>query len=204
MNYTPPFFKGRHGILGHLLGGWSASPLFTAQSGFPLNVVQQDGSGTQTSREAFGQSDPSQSSIYNVVLTNGSFTGGNSLHYSSTSPTGSVGTTATSPGQWLNMFADPAAAYSQFRRFILGVDTRGGGFGILRGFPRWNLDMTIAKEVRATERVGFSFTTQMTNVLNHFQPSDPSMNLNDPARFGRVSAQEYDSRQIEFGIRVHW
>ena len=197
VNYTLPFFKSQHGVTGRLLGGWSVSPLFTAQSGFPLNVTQTDGS------EAFGQSDPSQSSIYNVVLTNGSFTGGNSLHYSTTSPTG-VGTNATSQGQWLNMFADPAAAYSQFRRFILGVDTRGGGFGILRGFPRWNLDMAVTKEVRATERVGISFTTLMTNVLNHFQPSDPSMNINSPATFGRVSAAQYDSRQIEFGIRVHW
>ncbi|HWY70144.1 MAG TPA: carboxypeptidase-like regulatory domain-containing protein [Terriglobales bacterium] len=212
LNYQPSFYKTQQGILGHLLGGWSISPLFTAQSGFPLNVVQQDGSGTSTSREAFGQSDPSQSSIYNVVLTNGSFNGGNSLNYFKTSPTGTVGTTATSKGatgtstEWLNMFGDPTAAYGQFRRLILGVDERGNGFGILRGFPRWNLDMTVTKDIRATERVGLTFTAMMTNVLNHFQPDDPSMNLNSPATFGRVSAQAtgYDSRQIEFGLRLRW
>jgi len=212
LNYEPPVYKGQHGLVGHLLGGWSISPLFTAQSGFPLNVVQQDGTGTSTSREAFGQSDPSQSAIYNVVLANGSFNGGNSLHYFTTSPAGAVGTTATSKSaagastEWLNMFGDPTAAYGQFRRLVLGVDQRGNGFGILRGFPRWNLDMTVTKDIRATERVGFTFTAMMTNVLNHFQPDDPSMNLNSPATFGRVSAQAtgYDSRQMEFGLRVRW
>src|SRR5215472_2942081 len=212
LNYQPSFYKNQQGIVGHLLGGWSISPLFTAQSGFPLNVVQQDGTGTSTSREAFGQSDPSQSSIYNVVLANGGFNSGNSLHYFTTSPAGTVGTTATSKSatgtstEWLNMFGDPTAAYGQFRRLILGVDERGNGFGILRGFPRWNLDMTVTKDIRATERVGLTFTAMMTNVLNHFQPDDPSMNLNNPATFGRVSAQAtgYDSRQMEFGLRLRW
>jgi hypothetical protein len=212
LNYAPSFRKTQQGITGHLLGGWSIAPLFTAQSGFPLNVVQQDGTGSNTSREAFGQSDPSQSAIYNVVLTNGSFNGGNSLNYLTTSPSGSVGTTATSKSangtstEWLNMFSDPTGAYNQFRRLILGIDTRGNGFGVIRGFPRWNLDLTVAKDIRVTERVGMNFTAMMTNVLNHFQPNDPSMNLNSPATFGRVSAQAtgYDSRQIEFGLRLRW
>jgi len=212
LDYAPSFYKSQQGALGRLLGGWSIAPLFTAQSGFPLNVVQQDGSGTTTSREAFGQSDPSQSAIYNVVLTNGTFNGGNSLSYLNTAPSGSVGTTATTKNaagtsvQWLNMFSDPTAAYGQFRRLILGIDTRGNGFGIIRGFPRWNVDMTIGKDIRVTERVGLNFTAMMTNVLNHFQPNDPTMNLNSPATFGRVSAQAtgYDSRQIEFGLRLRW
>ena len=180
------------------------SPLFTAQSGFPVTVTQTDNNA------AFGQSDSSQGSIYSVVPINGSFNGGNSLHYFTTSPSGTVGTTSTAKtatgadSQWLNMFADPTAAYTQFRRLVLGVDTRGNGFGILRGFPRWNLDATVTKDIRATERIGLTFTALMTNVLNHYQPSDPSLSLNTPATFGRVSGAAYDSRQLEFGLRVHW
>jgi hypothetical protein len=206
MNYNMPFYKAQKGILGHLLGGWSIAPIFTAQSGFPLRVTQTE-SGTTT--EAFGQSDPSQGSIYNAVLiTPGHFSGGNSLHYLYAQPSGSVGTTSTARDalgnntQWLNMFADPSAAYAQFRRLVLGVDTKGGGFGILRGFPRWNVDATVTKDIRATERFGLTLTALATNVFNHFQPSDPSMNISSPATFGRVSLQEYDSRQIELGIKV--
>ena len=205
MNYKLPFYQSQTGILGRLLGGWSAAPVFTAQSGFPLRVTQTE---SRTTVQAFGQSDPSQTSIYNAVLINGKFSGGNSLHYSNTSP-GSVGGSPTvndgGSEQWINMFANPAAAYSQFRRLILGVDTNGGGFGILRGFPRWNVDMTFAKDIRATERVGVTFTALMTNFLNHFQPSDPStMNLNNPSTFGKVTAAEYDARQVEFGLRVRF
>ena len=67
--------------------------------------------------------------------------------------------------------------------------------------------MTFAKEIRATERVGVTFTALMTNILNHFQPSDPTianLNLNSPGTFGRVTASEYDARQVEFGLRVHF
>ena len=211
LTYQPKFYKSQQGILGHLLGGWSFAPLFTAQTGYPLQVTQTEGSCTEC--QAFGGSAPgSTTSIYNVVLANGNFNGGNSMHYLTSSPTGTVGTTATSKApngtstEWLNMFGDPNAAYSQFRRLILGIDTRGNAFGILRGFPRWNVDGTISKELKITERIGTNLTMQMTNMLNHMQPADPSMNLNTPATFGRVSgvASGYDARQIEFGLRVHF
>jgi hypothetical protein len=211
LSYNPKFFKSQQGILGHLLGGWSFAPLFTAQSGYPLRVLQQEGSCNTC--QGFGASAPgSTTAIYNAALINGKFNGGNSIHYLTSSPAGTVGTTATSKApngtstEWLNMFGDPAAAYGQFRRLVLGIDSNGGGFGIVRGFPRWNLDGTLAKEIKITERVGTTFTTQFTNMLNHFQPDDPSMNLNSPATFGRVSgiASGYDARQIEFGLRFHF
>jgi len=38
MYYQEPFFRNQKGILGHVLGGWVISPIFTAQSGSPLSV----------------------------------------------------------------------------------------------------------------------------------------------------------------------
>ena len=38
MYYEVPFFKGQKGVLGHILGGWTIAPLFTAQSGSPTAV----------------------------------------------------------------------------------------------------------------------------------------------------------------------
>ncbi len=35
MLYQPPFFKDQKGFIGHVLGGWTIAPLFTAQSGLP-------------------------------------------------------------------------------------------------------------------------------------------------------------------------
>ncbi len=36
--YQIPFMSKQHGVAGRLLGGWSIAPLFTAQSGVPLEV----------------------------------------------------------------------------------------------------------------------------------------------------------------------
>jgi len=207
VSYKVPFYKSQQGVLGHILGGWQIAPLFSAQSGAPLQVTESE-NGTLT--QAFGQSNPaSTSSIYNAVAINPGNKPSNSLNYLFNAPTG-AGTTATSSNtggvgtEWLNYFSDPGSAYQQFRRLVLGVDTRGGAFGILRGFPRWNLDASVIKQIKATERVGFQFTTQFTNVFNHMQPSDPAMNINTPATFGRVSSVAFDSRQIEFGLRLNW
>jgi len=199
--YQPPIFRGQHGILGHILGGWSFSPLFTAQSGFPLRVTQTEGAGTTC--QAFGQSScSSTSSIYNAVGLG--HVDSSSVSYLFTKPSGGVGTTATAQNQWLNVFGDPSAAYSKFRRLILGLDTRGNGVGIVRGLSRWNLDGTIIKDVHFSERFGLTFTTQVTNLLNHMQANDPTLNLDSPASFGRIGSTAYDSRQIELGLRLRW
>ncbi len=53
MYYQPPVFKGQHGVLGHVLGGWTVSPIFTAQSGAPIGVSYSEGNCTGC--EAFGE-----------------------------------------------------------------------------------------------------------------------------------------------------
>ena len=53
MYYELPFYKGQHGVLGHVLGGWTVSPLFTAQSGSPIAVGYSEGNCSGC--EAFGE-----------------------------------------------------------------------------------------------------------------------------------------------------
>jgi hypothetical protein len=101
---------------------------------------------------------------------------------------------ANNRGTGINMFADPDEVHSQFRRLILGVDTNGGGAGPIRGLPRWNLDFSLAKDIKFGERMGLTFSAQFANMLNHFQPGDPSMNIDNPATFGLINSQVSDSR----------
>ena len=49
-----------------------------------------------------------------------------------------------------------------------------------------------------------TFLAQFANVLNKFQPDNPSMNLDTPASFGNITSQANTLRQIEFGLRVHF
>lgn len=217
--YQPPVFKSQRGILGHLLGGWSISPLFTAQSGAPLQV--NVGTGSNMDAQAFGEIYGNNNRAYENAVLTAPYTGGNSAHYNVVS-TGSAGTSGNSGkgGSGINLFADPNATYALFRRPILGIDTTGGGAGVLRGLPAWNLDASISKDFRATERLGATLIIQVTNVLNHFQPANPTLNIDSPQTWGVIGAQStsgglsgigttngvptINPRQMEFGLRLHF
>jgi hypothetical protein len=113
------------------------------------------------------------------------------------------------------MFQDPAKAYSCFRNPILGIDsTDGGGQGILRGMPFWNVDFSLKKKVLVTERVGLEFQAIFSNLFNHNQLSDPYLVLGDQADWGALGglsgvqftgqAQANSPRAMEFGLRVRF
>ena len=60
-----------------------------------------------------------------------------------------------------------------FRPVVLGMDGRAYDLGPLYGQHRWNLDFSIAKTTRITERIGTTFYAQFFNALNHMDFSDP-------------------------------
>jgi hypothetical protein len=206
--YQTPYFKSQHGVVGRLLGGWTIAPLFTAQSGAPLEV--NIGSGSNTDAQSFGEVYGNSNTAYeNAVLTT-KFSGGNSVNYNVSVPAGAgINGNAATGGSGINMFQDPVGIYSQFRRMILGLDTTGNGAGVIRGFPTWNLDATLSKDVRVNERMGATLIFQFSNLLNHFQAANPSMNIDSPATWGVVTNQAttvggIQSRQMEFGLRLRF
>jgi Carboxypeptidase regulatory-like domain len=202
--YQPPFFKGQSGVLGRVLGGWTFAPLFAAGSGQPLPV------GTINSGGSYGEGDS------NAFSANGNtenavpitpYRGGNSIHYTAGSPGFGDG------GLPVNLFANPAAVYNNFRNPILGMDTKNAGWGVLTGLPYWNLDMSIKKQIRITERIGTELQIVFTNVLNHAQLLDPTgIALGSPGSFGNSpgegngsnNAGVYTPRAMEFGVRVRF
>jgi hypothetical protein len=200
MLYQPPFFKSQKGLVGHILGGWSIAPLFTARSGLPLRVA------VGQNAQAFGEIYSGQSANYEEAAGLAPFTGGSSPNYGvSTSGicAGSSGNTGA------NMFANPCGVYNEFRRPVLGQDTNSGGAGVIRGFTFWNLDATISKDFRATERIGATLSFQFVNILNHFVPNDPTTNIDSASTFGVINNQYTtpngaQNRSIEFGLRLRF
>jgi hypothetical protein len=196
--YEPPYFKGQHGIAGRLLGGWKFAPLFTAGSGEPMQIYTTNGGG-----ESFGEGDSysggnfysNESAVLNGKLNQGT----SSLHYN-----------VAASGNGLNIFSDPAAVFNMVRNPILGLDARNGGYGVFRGFPYWNMDLSLQKNFRIAERFSLEFQTVFTNVLNHMQPEDPNgyftgtgnLDASNPASFGNVAGQINTPRQMEFGLRI--
>jgi len=211
MYYQPPVFRGQRGVLGKALGGWTIAPLFTAQSGAAMAVSYSE--GNCTSCEAFGEASPpaalTSTSENAVGFT--PYTGTTSVKYNQYGGPGSnivfgangVGTKTPSYG--LNLYSNPAMVYSEFRPCVLGYDTSCGGRDNLRGLPTWNVDLSVVKDVSFHEgRAGAQIFIAITNALNHFQASNPSLSLTSPTSFGQITTQANTPRNMEFGIRVHF
>ena len=200
MIYQSPFFKRQKGVAGRILGGWTIAPLFTARSGLPLRL------STTSNGEDLGEIYSGQTANYQQAAGLTPFTGGNSPNYNIQTTGLCAGTSGTTG---LNIFANPCTIYNEFRRPILGEDTNSGGAGSLRGFGFWNLDATISKDFKATERIGATLSFQFVNILNHFVPADPATNIDSPSTFGVVTNQfttpnGAQSRSLEFGLRLRF
>jgi hypothetical protein len=208
MVYEPSWYKSQRGVLGHLLGGWKISPIFTARSGLPVEV--NVGSDCQS----YGEINCSSGSTNeNAIMLAPMGVGSISAHYNVPGGTCNGTAVGTSTKDNINMFANPAAAWCNFRPPLVGFDNQTGGQGILRGFPAWNLDASVVKEFKVTERVNTKFIATFTNVLNHTILNDPgltgpngaaspSVNIARPSQFGVIFGQNNVPRQMEFGLRI--
>jgi hypothetical protein len=201
MYYSPKVYLNQKGILGHVLGGWTFSPLFTAQSGNPIQPTFSEGgcSGCQAFGEVSTASSATTAFIESAQGT-GPFTGGSRANYN-VAGSGGVGT--TNPAG-VNMFADPATVLSQFRKCILGYDGNCESYP-LRTVPRWNLDLGVHKSIMVwKETAGAELNIAFTNVLNHVVMGSPTLTITTPSTFGRITGTANTPRNMEFGLRLHF
>jgi hypothetical protein len=218
--YQLPFGKGKrwgnnaNPVLSRIISGWSISPIFTYGSGLPLTITT--GSGQE-----LGQN-PNDANLSATAIPVG--VKASSIGIGTNFGVVGNGAIATNGnlsngGANNNLFSNPAQIYSEFSPFILGVDGRSGGAGIMRGLSRYNLDLGVTKDTRFTERVGAQLFVQAFNVTNHMEWQDNSgdaggYSLQNPANFGVLNSQ-YNAatlggagasanytRIIQIGLRV--
>ena len=199
--YTPKWFRSGKGLAGHVLGGWTLSPLFTVQSGAPLTVTYSEGGCTGC--QAFGEVSTTSSATASFTTNaqgTSPYTGGYSVTYNNP---GINGAGSNNPSG-VNLFSDPAAVLAEFRKCVLGFDQRCGGYAI-RNLPRWNLDLAVSKSIGFwRERAGADLSVQVTNVMNHAAMGTPNRTITSPSTFGTITTTASISRQLEFGIRIHF
>jgi hypothetical protein len=204
MAYQEPWFRSQKGVLGHVLGGWSIAPLFTARSGLPIRI-----SSSACNCQAFGEIYTGQSANYENAAPAAPYTGGyaGAGYYNFQNGGTTIGSSGNPAkgGSGINLFNDPVQVASEFRPLVLGVDTNTTY--PLRGFPFWNVDATLSKQVKFTERIDARLTFQFVNLLNHFVPAEPTLNIQSLASFGVVTNQfttgnGAQSRSMEFGLRL--
>ena len=190
-----PFGKHGSGILNYVIRGWSIAPIVNISSGLPLKVLTG-------STQEFGQGGGSNSA--GAILTTAD-TFGNNVHYGvtgdATTQVGVNGNPAVG-GAGLNLFGNPAAVFASFRPAMVGIDTTSGGGGQLRGLPRWNVDLSLSRKFRITERWSTTFSAQLFNAFNVVQFADPTVNLQSPQTFGVLGSQLNTPRIVQLGLHV--
>jgi len=213
MVYELPFYKTQHGFVGRLAGGWTVAPILTVGSGLPQEVLPADSQPNEVygGAQSWGAADGAQFGALQNAVNMCGHVFGNSRHNNPIGGNAVYGSSGFGP----SMFQDPAAAYACFRNPILGIDGgAGGGAGILRGMPFWNVDFSVKKNVLITERFSAEFTAIFSNLFNHNQLGDPYLALSDQADWGYLggnsvvnnglSAQVNSPRAMEFGLRIRF
>lgn len=204
--WQTPWYAGQNGLLGRVAGGWTLAPIFASGSGAPLYC------NTWSDAQSFGAGDGNNYFDNEQCVFTTPYKGGYHTHSGVLGGTdaygNSVGTqVATSPGgvvKAINMFKNPAAVFDQIRAPILGIDNSNPGQGAIPGLPYWNVDMSLKKNIRVTERTGLELSMIYHNLFNHNVFADPSQALYSPANFGVITKQGNTPRQMQFGFRVNF
>jgi hypothetical protein len=203
MIYTPKWFAHQPGLLGRAAGGWTFSPIFSAGTGVPMRCTTVSGS------QSYGSADGANFSDAESCIFTSPYTGGHSSHYGVTGGTDAygnvIGTKVAGPG--INMFQNPVAVYSQVRAPILGIDSRGQVAGPIYGLPYWDMDMSIRKNVKVSERTSLEVSGIITNIFNHNVFANPSFSIasiSSLASFGVINSQGNANREIQMGLRANF
>jgi hypothetical protein len=223
-DYNLPFGAGHKLSAGNglnrVIGGWSMTGVFRANSGLPLVVAESGfayGGGLVTTNNVDMIPTGNKFSTGLIHNTGNTATGSCAVYAAAMGGGTSVGGNSSALG--LNYFSDPAAAYCSFRPILLTGDTRDGRGNPLRGFGVWNLDASFAKETAITERFKVKFSADFFNIFNHVSFDDPLakplgptdfIDATNAANFGVLTnsftpaQRPVGSRWIQLGLRVEF
>ncbi len=189
-------------VLKQLIGGWEVSGIVTARGGDALTVTQGSqvwGGALYLGFNSGAIPTVKPSSFGNEVQRD--VRGSNNIGTNSD---------PANRGSGLNLFANPEQVHNSFRRVEISRDGRAGRANPLRGPTRWNLDTSLGKRTRISERIATRFSFDFFNLFNKVDYANPSLDLNNPRGFGVIATQftppnRVDgSRWIQFGLRVEF
>ena len=170
-----PFAQKLNGVAKWALDGWQVTGILTVQSGTPLDF-------TTNSTNLHAPGNTQRPNISGEPKIFGNF----------------------GPGQiWFDtsVFSTPAAtltnaagvAYAPFGQLTRNGSINGPGY--------WNLDSSIFKKFKFTERIGGEIRADVFNSLNHPNPGNPNTGVTSTT-FGQITGLASSSRQVRFGLRA--
>jgi hypothetical protein len=169
----------KSGLAAAILGGWSVTPVFTFQSGFPIGV-SQNVAGTQfllagTLRPNIVDGQP--------LLTPGNITSRIEAN--------------TSDNLYFNNAAFSATPLNQF----------GNAPRILPGvYSPWrnNVDLSASKTVRTGGSTSASFRLEVLNIFNIVQWAAPASTAFGLSTFGQINNQANNMRMVQMTVRFQF
>lgn len=196
--YELPFGRGRtwgagmNSVGNAVLGGWSISGIFRANSGLPLTVI--NGRTWPTNWNYQGNAVCVPSGAYPLGLATGPCPATKTTK----------GVTHASGGNAPNAFADPDAAFSQFR---FGAPGESGGRNQMRGDKYITLDFGIGKSFNAPwEGHRFEFRWDIFNLMNsaYFDTGSINASRGDQDTFGDYTAVLGGPRRMQVQLRYQF
>jgi hypothetical protein len=73
----------------------------------------------------------------------------------------------------------------------------------LTGPRNWNVDATLSKSFRVTERLRLEFRLEAYNLTNSFIPTDPVLSITS-ATFGKCVNQSNKGREVQYAVRLQF
>ncbi|HZU21585.1 MAG TPA: hypothetical protein VE998_02065, partial [Terriglobales bacterium] len=171
--YSIPFLRDQQGLIGHIFGGWQWAGDYEFQSGTPVGLFQNvtNPACDVSWNNAFVGTDSCRPIISNAsapINTVGRYTSASSLVDNSTG-------LPTTPGavHWLvnNAFADAAVCNGDPFACTVGRNT-------IVGMARNNMDLSMQKNFKVTERFTFQARIDALNALNYQYRGAPGVNVN--------------------------
>jgi hypothetical protein len=168
-----------------IVGGWQVSGSYTWQRGTPLSIVANNLLGIGNARMRASQLPVSNPRI----------------------KTGQARDNVRNNGVWFNtaVFFNPndlitaPTGEDRSKAFVFGNTSRT--LGSVRRDDYVNLDFSLFKRFRLTEKIGFEFRAEAFNALNYVVFGTPTNNVNSP-QFGRVVSQLNLPRRIQLAGRI--
>ena len=197
--YDLPFGEG-HRLqfkpLNRVIGGWNFGAVMVWQSGAPFSILSSYGTLNRAARSYYNTADTTLGGAALKNIVHFQMTGNGPVEIAPTalnvdgSGVNAPGTAAFN-GQ---IFSNPAAG-------TLGVLQRRE----FSGPWTFNIDMSLSKTVKITERQNVVLRMEAFNAPNHatFYVGDQNINSTSPA-FGTIGSMFYSPRIMEFGAHYNF
>ncbi|MBS1791958.1 MAG: TonB-dependent receptor [Acidobacteria bacterium] len=173
-----PFAQKLHGPAKWALDGWQFTGILDARTGTPLDF-------TTTGVLLHAPGNTQRANATGTPKVNGAGIRTGELYFDT-----SVFSTPTAT---LTGTSDPNLKYAPFGNVKRNSLINGPGY--------WNLDSSIFKKMKFTERIGGEIRADIFNILNHPNPANPSAGLTSTT-FGQITGISSSARLVRLGARV--